>query len=114
MISYYISTKKDLELPVWKVSIQDVDNSCYYINPRNGQYRYVNTPSRWNHWMYPALHSLNLKFLVDHPVLWNIVMWGTMLGGHVRFLIRCMACDKIYQAKSEKKEVKPVYLYYIY
>lgn len=112
--TYYISRKRNLELPVWKVSIQDVDNSCYYINPRNGQYRYVNTPSRWNHWMYPALHSLNLKFLVDHPVLWNIVMWGNHVGRHVRFLIRCMACDKIYQAKSEKKEVKPVYLYYIY
>ena len=69
--TYYISRKRNLELPVWKVSIRDVDNSCYYINPRNGQYRYVNTPSRWNHWMYPALHSLNLKFLVDHPVLWN-------------------------------------------
>ena len=39
--TYYISRKRNLELPVWKVSIQDVDNSCYYINPRNGQYRYV-------------------------------------------------------------------------
>lgn len=79
--TYYISRKRNLELPVWKVSVQDVDRSCYYINPRNGQYRYVNTPSRWNHWMYPALHSLSLKFLVDHPVLWNIVMWSMMLGG---------------------------------
>lgn len=79
--TYYISRKRNLELPVWKVSVQDIDHSCYYINPRNGQYRYVNTPSRWNHWMYPALHSLSLKFLVDHPVLWNIVMWGIMLGG---------------------------------
>ena len=79
--TYYISRKRRLDLPVWKVSVQDVDNSCYYINPANGQCRYINTPSRWNHWMYPALHSLNIKVLVDHPVLWNIVMWGTMLGG---------------------------------
>ncbi len=79
--TYYISRKRRLDLPVWKVSVQDVDNSCYYINPSNGQCRYINTPSRWNHWMYPALHSLNIKVLVDHPVLWNIVMWGTMLGG---------------------------------
>lgn len=79
--TYYISRKRNLDLPVWKVSVADADRSLYYINPGNGQYRYVNTPSRWNHWMYPALHSLNIKFLVDRPVLWNIVMWGTMLGG---------------------------------
>lgn len=32
-------------------------------------YRYVNTPARWNYWMHPALHSLNIKILVDHPIL---------------------------------------------
>ncbi len=79
--TYYISRKRKLDLPVWKVTIEDIDKSCYYINPGNGQYRYVNTPARWNHWMYPALHSLNIKILVDHPILWNIVMWGLMLGG---------------------------------
>ena len=79
--TYYISRKRALDLPVWKVTIEDIDHSCYYINPANGQYRYVNTPARWNHWMYPALHSLNIKILVDNPVLWNIVMWGLMLGG---------------------------------
>lgn len=79
--TYYISRKRKQDLPVWKVTIEDIDKSCYYINPGNGQYRYVNTPARWNHWMYPALHSLNIKILVDHPILWNIVMWGLMLGG---------------------------------
>lgn len=79
--TYYISRKRTLDLPVWKVSIADADNSCYYINPANGQVRYVNTPGRWNHWMYPALHSLNIRLLVAHPLLWNIVMWGLMLGG---------------------------------
>ena len=79
--TYYISRKRKLDLPVWKVTIEDIDKSCYYINPGNGQYRYVNTPARWNHWIYPALHSLNIKILVDHPILWNIVMWGLMLGG---------------------------------
>ena len=102
--TYYISRKRNLELPVWKVSIQDVDNSCYYINPRNGQYRYVNTPSRWNHWMYPALHSLNLKFLVDHPVLWNIVMWGTMLGGTFVSLSGVWLAIKYIRRKARRKK----------
>lgn len=79
--NYYVSSKRKLDLPVWKITIQDVDNSCYYINPKNGQTRYVNTPSRWQHWMYPALHSLNIGFLARHPVLWNIVMWTLLLTG---------------------------------
>ncbi|WP_241159997.1 hypothetical protein [Parabacteroides sp. ZJ-118] len=81
-----------------------MDNSCYYIDPRNGQFRYVNTPSRWHHRMYPALHSLNLKFLVDHPVVRNIVMWGIVLGGIVRLLVRCMARDKYIRRKARREK----------
>lgn len=79
--TYYTSRKRKLELPVWKISIEDVDNSCYYINPSTGQYRYVNNTLRWRYWMYPALHTFNMPWLVNRPILWNIVMWGTMLGG---------------------------------
>lgn len=81
--TYYTNRKRTLELPVWKATIADADRSSYYINPRNGEYRYVNTPARWHHWMYPALHSLNIKYLVDRPLLWNFVMWGLMLGGTI-------------------------------
>lgn len=81
--SYYISRKRNLDLPVWKVSVEDVDNSTYYINPATGSYRYINNTSRWRHWMYPALHSFNIPGLANNPVLWNIVMWTTMLGGTV-------------------------------
>lgn len=79
--TYYVSRKNRLPLPVWKITLADVDHSCYYVHPENGQWRYVNTPSRWMHWMYPALHSLNIPFLVERPILWNIVMWGLMLAG---------------------------------
>jgi len=80
---YYVSRKRNLDLPVWKVSVKDVDNSCYYINPATGSYRYINNTSRWRHWMYPALHSYSIPGLANNPVLWNIVMWGTMLGGTI-------------------------------
>lgn len=79
--TYYVSRKHRLPLPVWKIELADVDNSCYFVHPGSGQYRYVNTPARWMHWMYPALHSLSIKFLVERPILWNIVMWGFMLTG---------------------------------
>lgn len=79
--TYYLARKRPVDLPVWKISILDADNSSYYINPYNGQVRYINTPKRWMHWMYPALHSLSIKFLVERPVLWQVVMWALMLGG---------------------------------
>lgn len=79
--TYYISRKREMQLPVWKIAVSDADKSCYYINPATGHYRYVNTPARWHHWMYPALHSLTLKCLVERPFLWNLVMWSVMLGG---------------------------------
>lgn len=80
---YYISRKRNLEFPVWKVTLDNPDHSCYYIHPATGATRYVNDTSRWRHWMYPALHSLNIKWLVDHPVLWNLVMWGLLIGGTI-------------------------------
>ncbi|MGM9759935.1 MAG: PepSY domain-containing protein [Parabacteroides sp.] len=79
--SYYISKKRNLPLPVWKVTLDDVDRSTYYIHPESGRCQYVNTPSRWHHWMYPAFHSLNFRLLVNHPLWWEIVMWCLMLGG---------------------------------
>ena len=79
--TYYLSSSRKLDLPVWKVKVADIDGSTWYINPSDGQCRYMNTPSRWRHWTYRALHSLNIKFLVDRPWLWNILMWGLMIAG---------------------------------
>ena len=78
---YYLSRSGRLALPVWKVKIDDVDKSCWYVNPANGQSRYYNTPSRIGRWTYSALHSFSIKFLVDRPWLWNILMWGLMILG---------------------------------
>lgn len=79
--NYYLSKKHDLELPVYKVTVNDADNSAYYVSPTTGDTRYFNSKSRMQKWMYQGFHSFNIKFLVDRPVLWHVVMWTTMLGG---------------------------------
>lgn len=79
--TYYVARSGHLALPVYKVKIDNADQTCYYINPKNGQYRSVNTHKRWNFWMYQGMHSLKFNWLVAHPVLWSIVMWVLMLGG---------------------------------
>ena len=81
--TYYIARSGHLALPVYKIEVDNADHTCYYINPRNGQYRSVNTNKRWGFWMYQGMHSLRIDWLVAHPILWTIVMWCLMLGGTV-------------------------------
>lgn len=95
---YYLARSGHLTLPVWLATIDDANQSRYYINPTTGRCRYVGRTERWQHWLYPAMHSLRLKPLIDHPWAWYLVMWGLMLGGTlvsltglwlaIRYLIR--------------------------
>ena len=79
--TYYVSRKNRLDLPVWKITLENADNSCYYINPESGQSRYVNNTARWRHWMYPALHSFSIHGIAQHKLVWNLLMWTTLAGG---------------------------------
>lgn len=81
--NYYIARSGHLPLPVWKIKVDNADKTTYYINPENGNYRDFNTHKRWGFWMYSGMHSLRIKFLIDHPVLWSIVMWTLLIGGSV-------------------------------
>ena len=94
--TYYLPKKYRASLPVWKVTIDDEEQSRYYIHPKRGTSRYLNIPARWQHWVYPALHSLNFRVLTERPWLWHTVMWILMLGGTfvslsgVYLAIRCL------------------------
>lgn len=79
--NYYVDRKNKLPLPVYKVDVSDADKTTYYVNPQTGDVRSFTTKSRVHKWMYQGLHSFNFKFLVEHPILWNLVMWVTMIGG---------------------------------
>lgn len=81
--NYYISRKTKLPLPVYKVYANDPDQSSYYIDPQTGNIRYFNTNTRIRKWAYQGLHSFSFKWLVDRPLLWNMVMWMTMIAGTI-------------------------------
>ncbi|MCC8173229.1 MAG: PepSY domain-containing protein, partial [Odoribacter sp.] len=57
--------------------------STYYINPNNGNLRYFNNNTKARRWTYQGLHSYKFKFLAERPLLWNMVMWITMLVGTI-------------------------------
>lgn len=79
--NYYVGLSDHLPLPVYKVEVEDADHSTYYVNPKNGSIRYFNTNSKARHWTYGALHSFKFKFAVENKIVWNIMMWTTMIGG---------------------------------
>lgn len=68
-------------LPVWKITVDDADRSCYYIHPETAAMRYVNTTARWKYWMYTALHRLRIQGLNSSPALRKSVLWLLLLGG---------------------------------
>lgn len=79
--NYYYHRKNNLPLPVFKIEVEDADKSVLYINPKTSEIRYFNNNTRFRKWTYQALHSFNIKYLYDRPVLWNLVMWISMIGG---------------------------------
>lgn len=79
--NYYVGRTDHLPLPIYKVEVDDADNSTYYIDPNTGNTRYFNTNDKVHRWLYQALHSYKTGFLSRHPIIWNILMWGTMIGG---------------------------------
>lgn len=79
--NYYIHKRNKLPLPVYKVSVDDKDKSLYYINPYTADITYFNANTKARKWTYQALHSFSIKWLLDRPVLWNVLMWVTMIAG---------------------------------
>lgn len=81
--NYYIDRKSRLPLPVYKVDVRDSDNSTYYISPDNGHMIYYNSNTKLRRYTYQVLHSFKIALLIKYPILWNIIMWTTMIGGTV-------------------------------
>ena len=78
---YYLSRTHTLPLPVYKVDIDNADKTTYYINPHNGDTKYLTQNKRVKKWVFSGIHYLNIKWLVEHPVIWTILIWTLCLGG---------------------------------
>lgn len=101
--NYYIHKRNKLPLPIYKVSVSDKDKSTYYINPYTAEISYFNQNTKTRKWTYQALHSFSIKWLLDRPVLWNIIMWTTMIAGTA---ISCSAIYLSYRVIRRKRRKK--------
>lgn len=103
---YYLQWKRDVLLPAYKVEVNDADHSLYYINPETGNYKYVNDNRRARKWMFNAFHYFHIKWLMDRPVLWTIVIWTLSLGGIVVSATGVWLSIRFVRRKIKKKFYK--------
>lgn len=81
--NYYVSNIESATLPVYKVVASDPDKSHIYVTPTEASVRYFNTNSRVKKWIYPAFHSLRVKYFAEHPVLRKGLITLVCIGGLV-------------------------------
>ena len=108
---YHTRKVAETSLPVYRVIVDDYMHTRWYYNPVTLEFRRFDDDTRTRNWLYHKLHTLDFKFLTDHPVLWNIVMYALMLGGtalsvtgvvlSVRWIVR--GIRKLFR----KKQCKP-------
>lgn len=92
------------QLPVWKITVDDPDGSIYYIHPKTGNIRYVNTSSRWKYWTYTALHRMRLPGLNSNATLRKTILWVLLLGGTIVSVTGIVLGVNYLQRKSNKKK----------
>ena len=100
--NYYISRRRPLPLPVYKVTFDNEAKDCYYYNLESFRPVHYDTNGRRKRWLYRGLHTLDIKFLVERPALWTVVIWTLLLGGaivsftgivlSVKYIIRWIKC----------------------
>ena len=78
---YFSLKKEEHSLPVYRIIVDDPMHTRHYYNPQTLAQRQIDDDGRTRHLLYRGLHCLEFKFLTDHPILWNIVMYFLMIGG---------------------------------
>lgn len=80
---YMASRKKEIPLPVYKVTMGDKYNTVIYINPKTGDSKLCDRSTRMYNLVYKKPHSLMFNCLTTRPWLWMITMWTLLLCGVV-------------------------------
>ncbi len=77
---YYLPWKRDLDLPVYKVSVESEDENTYYISPETGNYKHLDKNRKARKWLFNGFHYLHIQWLMERPVLWTLTIWFLALG----------------------------------
>ncbi len=103
--NYYLARKgmNALPLPVYRVVVDDAIGSRYYIDPSTGYIRYFNTNKMVKKWVFSGIHYLNIRWLVERPLLWTVCIWFLCLGGAFVSLTGCWLGVRYLRRKGKKR-----------
>lgn len=103
---YYLSTKGELSLPVYRVIPTDSSLPYIYLNPKTGEARVISRSSRLRMWLYNKPHSLRFACLSEYPLLREVVMWLLLALGTVVSLTG-LFMSVSYLKRSFRKKKQP-------
>jgi uncharacterized iron-regulated membrane protein len=82
---YYPRQRRRFEqvvLPVYRVIINDDEQTRYYLNPNTGDIvQRVDAAGRWRRWLFSGLHRLDFAAWMRARPFRDVMMWLTLLGG---------------------------------
>lgn len=76
---YYYGHKTEVPLPVFRVIMDDSEQTRIYINTNTGVVRSLGNSGRWSRWIRSGLHNLDFPILRQRP-LWDIVVIMLLSG----------------------------------
>lgn len=101
--NYYLNFRRTLELPVYKVELNDNDHNLYYVNPRDGYIRHLNKNKMVDKWLFSAIHYLNIGWLVNRPALWTVCLWILCIGcGFVCLSSVVLGCKSLFKKRRKR------------
>jgi hypothetical protein len=80
--AYYFAHHDDVELPVYRIILDNDDATRFYLDPATGALRKrADADARWQRWLFGGFHRLDFTAGLRVRPLWDIVMIVLLLGG---------------------------------
>lgn len=78
---YYFSHHNEVDLPVYRVIVADVDHTRYYFHHKSAELVLkVDASARGYRWWFKALHRGDLAMLRQKRPLWDLIMLSLLVG----------------------------------
>lgn len=81
-VPHPVTGRAEKPLPVLRIEFADAHATLFHVDPGTSVLlERIDERRRWRRWLYSALHSWDLKGLVDRRPLWDVLMIGFGVGG---------------------------------
>lgn len=79
--SYYFAHHEPVQLPVYRIILDDDDRTRYYLQPDSGRLLMkVDANGRWHRWLFEAMHRGDFAGWLRRRPVWDVVLGCLLLG----------------------------------